>query len=71
MRTTMILPDELLRKAQRACGAPTKTATVEAGLKLLVEREAARRLIALRGKIPDLAEVPRRRPAAPRRKTRR
>lgn len=71
MRTTLILPEELLREAQRACGAATKTATVEAGLKLLVQQDAARRLIALRGKVRELTEVPRRRPAAPQRKRRR
>lgn len=63
MRTTLILKDDLLEKAREATGIREKTALVHAGLEALVQREAARRLIALGGSMPDLKAIPRRRPA--------
>ncbi len=44
MRTTITLDDELLADAERYTGIKERTALVNAGLKSLVEREAARRL---------------------------
>jgi Arc/MetJ family transcription regulator len=61
MRTTLILNDELVAEARRYTGIEEKTALVHAGLKALIEREAARRLAALGGTEPDLKPVPRRR----------
>jgi Arc/MetJ family transcription regulator len=62
MRTTLDLDEELLAEAQRVSGAPTRTATIELGLRALVERAARRRLAALRGAIPEARAPPRRRP---------
>ena len=42
MRTTLILNDELVAEARRYTGIEEKTALVHAGLKALIEREAAR-----------------------------
>ncbi|MBE7483408.1 MAG: type II toxin-antitoxin system VapB family antitoxin [Polyangiaceae bacterium] len=61
MRTTLNLDDQLVRLALRASGAKTKTEVIELGLRLLVEREARRRLSALAGRLPDLEPTPRRR----------
>ena len=62
MRTTINLDDDLLARAQEMMGPIDRTALVNAALKALVEREAARRLSALGGSQPDLQKVPRRRP---------
>jgi Arc/MetJ family transcription regulator len=62
MRTTLNLDDELLSAALRETRAKTKTEVIEMGLRLILEREARRRLKALRGRLPDLEEVSRRRP---------
>jgi Arc/MetJ family transcription regulator len=61
MRTTLILDDELLAQAREYTGIEEKTALVHVALKALVEREAARRLAALGGTMPDLKAPPRRR----------
>ncbi len=62
MRTTVDLDDELLKEALEQTGARTKTEVLEMGLRLLLEREARRRLKALYGKEPRIDEVRRRRP---------
>jgi Arc/MetJ family transcription regulator len=62
MRTTLILRDEVVRKAARLTGIREKTALVHAGLEALIAREAARRLAALGGTEPGLG-APRRRRA--------
>jgi Arc/MetJ family transcription regulator len=67
MRTTLILDDALVERARRLTGIREKTALVHAGLQALIAREAARRLAALGGTMPDLAPAPRRRPARRRR----
>lgn len=61
MRTTLILDDALLARARRLTGIAEKTALVHAGLEALIAREAARRLAALGGTMPDLTPAPRRR----------
>ena len=61
MRTTLILDDALLERARRLTGIEENTALVRAGLEALIAREAARRLAALAGTMPDLAPTPRRR----------
>ena len=61
MRTTITLDDELLAKAQAYTGLKEKSALVNAALKALVEREAARRLALLGGTQPNLVAPPRRR----------
>ena len=63
MRTTLNLDPELIRQALDETGAKSKTEVIEMGLRLLLEREARRRLKALRGTLPELEPVRRRRPA--------
>lgn len=59
-RTTLNLDKELLEQAQRARPQLTKTAIIEAGLRELLARDAAEKLIALGGTAPG-ARMPRRR----------
>ncbi len=51
MRTSIEIDDLLIRQAMHCSGAPTKKATVEAGLRLLVETYAQRGIARLRGKV--------------------
>ena len=60
MRTTIALDDELVRKAQEYTGLKEKTALVREALTALVQREAARRLAAIGGSVPDFPDIPRR-----------
>jgi Arc/MetJ family transcription regulator len=66
MRTTIILDEPLLEKAQRLTGVEEKTALIHAGLQALIARESARRLAAL-GKSEPQVMAPRRRQQPPRR----
>ena len=68
MRTTLNIDDALLAKAGEYTGQTEKTALVRMGLEALIEREAARRLAALGGKMPGLTVPPRRRAEPARRK---
>lgn len=61
MRTTLILNEELYRKAAEMTGVKEKTALVHLGLKTLIAREAARRLAKLGGTQKQLNAVRRRR----------
>jgi len=61
MRTTIGLDDELIRQAQEYTGITEKAALIRLALTQLVQREAARRLAALGGTMPDLKPIPRRR----------
>jgi Arc/MetJ family transcription regulator len=63
MRTTVTLDDDLLSQASEALGTTERSAVLHEGLRLIVQREAARRLILLGGTMPDAAAAPRRRPA--------
>ncbi|MEO5734532.1 MAG: type II toxin-antitoxin system VapB family antitoxin [Rubrivivax sp.] len=67
MRTTVTLDDELLAEAGAAMGATERAALLHEGLKLIVQHEAARRLIVLGGTMPDAESAPRPRssPARP------
>jgi len=60
-RTTVTLDDDLIRKAQAYTGVKEKSALIQEALSQLVQREAARRLAALGGTMPDLHRIPRRR----------
>ncbi len=64
MRTTLMLDDELLVKAQAYTGLREKSAIVREALKALIERESARRLARLGGTEPGL-RAPRRRRSKP------
>ncbi len=66
MRTTVTLDDELLAQAQEMTGVTERSTLLHDGLRLLIQREAARRLILLGGSMPDATVPPRRRSAPPR-----
>ena len=55
------MDDELLADAEKYTGIKERTALLNAGLKSLVEREAARRLARLGGTEPQFRAPPRRR----------
>jgi Arc/MetJ family transcription regulator len=61
MRTTLIIDDTLLARAQELSGLREKTAVLHAGLQALIARESARRLAALGGTERRLKPIPRRR----------
>ena len=61
MRTTVNLDDELLEKAERITSLTSNSEVVNAALKALVQRDAARRLARMGGTMPDLQNIPRRR----------
>ena len=61
MKTMVNLDDELLDKAKRITSLTSSSAVVDAALKALVERDAARRLARMAGTMPDLQNIPRRR----------
>jgi len=63
MRTTLVIDDEQLAKAQAFTGLKEKSALVREAFKALIERESARRLARLGGtepelKVPDRRRVP-------------
>jgi len=51
MRTNIDIDDRLMRQAMRISGSRTKRATVEAGLRLLIQTRAQTSIRRLRGKI--------------------
>jgi len=61
MRTTLTLDDDLLAKASEYTGLKENSAIVREALKALVSREAARRLAAMGGTMPDFEAAPRNR----------
>lgn len=54
MHTTLNIDTTLVEKAKALTGLKSKTATVNAGLKALIARESARRLVKLGGSDPQL-----------------
>lgn len=61
IRTTISIDDDLLAAAQKSTGIQEKSALVKAGLRALIEREAAIRLSQLGGSEPNAEYIPRRR----------
>jgi len=61
MRTTIILKDDLVKRAAELTGIREKTALLHAGLELLIQKKAAERLIALGGSDPHARAGRRRR----------
>jgi Arc/MetJ family transcription regulator len=51
MRTNIEIEDELMARAMRSSGAPTKKAAVEEALRLLVKTHAQTSIRQLRGKV--------------------
>jgi Arc/MetJ family transcription regulator len=67
MRTTVNIDDELLAKARDYSGEKEKTKLLHLGLEALIQREVAKRLVALGGSMPDL-ELPQRRRSSEKRR---
>ncbi|MCP9901297.1 type II toxin-antitoxin system VapB family antitoxin [Cyanobium sp. Cruz CV13-4-11] len=65
MRTTVTLDDDLLRQAQELSGVSERSQLLRHALVALVERESARRLVALGASESQLQAIPRRHPPAP------
>ena len=61
MRTTLIIRDDILKRASGLAGITEKTALVHAGLEALIEKKARERLAALGGREPGLRPIRRRR----------
>ena len=61
MRTTLILRDDIMKRASGLAGITEKTALVHAGLEALIEKKAGERLAALGGSEPRLRRMRRRR----------
>jgi Arc/MetJ family transcription regulator len=61
MRTTITLDDDLLEAASAAMRGSDRSAVLHEGLRLIVQREAARRLALLGGSDVTAAAAPRRR----------
>lgn len=61
MRTTVVLDDELLAKAQELSGIKEKSTLLRRALEELIHREASRRAALLGGIAPDFKAPPRRR----------
>lgn len=61
MRTTIIIRDDILRRAAQLTGTTEKTALVHAGLQALIEKKAGERLAALGGREHHLRRIRRRR----------
>lgn len=64
MRTTIVLDDELLAKAQALTSLHEKSSLIKEALKALIERESAKRLANLGGTEPELDSIPRRQTTA-------
>jgi hypothetical protein len=62
MRITLTLDDDLLVQAGEAMGTTDISVLLHEGLKLIVQREVARRLILLGGTMPNAQAAPRSRP---------
>ena len=60
MRMTINLDERLLEQAQRVTGTQDRTVLIHEGLRALITRERARRLVRLGGSDPR-AKAPRRR----------
>ena len=54
LRTTIVLDDDLITKAQAYTGVEEKTALVREALRALIQREAAKRLANLGGSQPGI-----------------
>lgn len=63
MRTTIVLDDDLLAKAQALTNLQEKSSLVKEALKALVARESAKRLANLGGSEPQLETSARRKSA--------
>lgn len=51
MRTNVVIDDRLMNRARKSAGATTKKATIEAGLRLLVQMDSQARLRRAKGRV--------------------
>ncbi|MFN0011053.1 MAG: type II toxin-antitoxin system VapB family antitoxin [Phycisphaerales bacterium] len=63
MRTTIIIKDDIIKRAREMTGIKRKTDLVHAGLEMLIQHEVAKALVALGGSDPTAFAPPRRRVA--------
>lgn len=63
MRTTLNIDDELLEEAQRLTSIKERTEVIHEGLRALISRESAHRLVRLGGTEGQVKSIPRRRAA--------
>ncbi len=61
MRSTLVLPDELVVRAREISGIDRITDLVREGLNALIAREARKRLVAYGGTDPQATAAPRHR----------
>ena len=61
MRATLSIDDDLLADAKKYTGMPETPTVVRMALQALIQREVAKRLIALGGSDPSAEAAPRRR----------
>jgi Arc/MetJ family transcription regulator len=61
MRTTLIIEDELFKKASELTGVKEKTALIKRALEALIALESSKRLAKLGGTEKKLRAIPRRR----------
>jgi len=59
MRATVALDDDLIRTAQELTGVTERTALLREALKALIHLQASRRLAALGGSQPEMADIKR------------
>jgi len=59
MRTTVTIDDALYEEAASLCGDASPSAVMAKACKVMVELEAAHRLMTLAGKAPDFVIAPR------------
>jgi Arc/MetJ family transcription regulator len=57
IRTTVKLDEGLLNEAQRVTGLTQRAALIQEGLKALIARESAKRLVRLGGSEPQIEET--------------
>ena len=61
MRASVTLDDDLMRQAQEYTGITEPTAILREALRALIQREAARRINALAGSMPEIEDIRRQR----------
>jgi Arc/MetJ family transcription regulator len=60
MRTTLIIDDEIIKRASALTGVTEKTSLVRLGLQALIARESSRRLASLGGTEKKISYISRR-----------
>jgi hypothetical protein len=61
MRTTLVIDDQILKKASELSGVTEKTSLVRLGLQALIARESSKRLASLGATEKKISDISRRR----------